>query len=155
MINDKFLEKLLEAYNLTYEDYLELTKNVSYEDLEDPYTFLGIREARDRIYKAIENKEKIMIYGDYECDGFSSVSILVNMFKYLNYPSVGYYIPSRYKDGYGITTKMVDLIHQKGYSLIITVDNGVAQFEALTKAKAKNRNSGAEAREAIIPGIND
>ena len=135
MINDKFLEKLLEAYNLTYEDYLELTKNVSYEDLEDPYTFLGIREARDRIYKAIENKEKIMIYGDYDCDGFSSVSILVNMFKYLNYPSVGYYIPSRYKDGYGITTKMVDLIHQKGYSLIITVDNGVAQFEALTKAK--------------------
>ena len=138
MVSDKFLEKLLDAYNLSYEQYLEMTKEVNYDDLEDPYTFLGIEKAKDRINSAIKNNEKIMIYGDYDCDGFSSVSILVNMFKYLNYPNVGYYIPSRYKDGYGITTAMVDLIHQKGYTLIITVDNGVAQFEALSKAKDYN-----------------
>ena len=138
MVSDKFLEKLLDAYNLSYEQYLEMTKEVNYDDLEDPYTFLGIEKAKDRINSAIKNNEKIMIYGDYDCDGFSSVSILVNMFKYLNYPNVGYYIPSRYKDGYGITSAMVDLIHQKGYTLIITVDNGVAQFEALSKAKDYN-----------------
>ncbi len=135
MVEDRFLEKLLEAYSLSNEDYLELTKPITYQDLEDPYNFLGIEEAKNRIFQAIENKEKIMIYGDYDCDGFCSVSILVNMFKYLKYENIGYYIPSRYKDGYGITSKMVDLIYKKGYKLIITVDNGVAQFEALTKAK--------------------
>ena len=132
---DRFLEKLLDAYHLSLEDYNELTKDISYDDLEDPNDFIGIIEAKERIIKAIKNKEKIMIYGDYDCDGFSSVSILVNMFKYLNYQNIGYYIPSRYKDGYGITEKMVDLINQKGYSLIITVDNGVAQIDALNKAK--------------------
>lgn len=134
-IKDKFLEKLLFAYNLSEEEYLKLTKDVTYDDLEDPMDFLGIIEAKDRILKAIKNNEKIMIYGDYDCDGFSSVSILVNMFKYLNYKNIGYYIPSRYKDGYGIHDKMVDLIHSKGYTLLITVDNGVAQMSALTKAK--------------------
>lgn len=132
---DKFLEKLLEAYSLSSSDYEELTKEVDYSSLENPYDFKDIEKAKERIFKSIEQKEKIMIYGDYDCDGFSSVSILVNMFKYLNYSNIGYYIPSRYKDGYGITTNMVDLIHQKGYKLIITVDNGVAQHEALNKAK--------------------
>ena len=79
-MQDKFLEKLLDAYQLSYEDYLEMTKEVSYEDLENPYDFLNIDKAKDRILQAIENQEKIMIYGDYDCDGFSSVSILVNMF---------------------------------------------------------------------------
>ena len=134
-IQDKFLEKLLNAYNLSYDDYLELTKEVNFSDLEDPNDFLEINKAKDRIFQAIKNNEKIMIYGDYDCDGFSSVSILINMFKYLNYKNIGYYIPSRYKDGYGIHEKMVDLIHSKGYTLLITVDNGVAQMSALTKAK--------------------
>ena len=132
---DNFIQKILEAYNLSYDQYLELTKNVSFDDLENPYDFYGIEEARDRIYDAIKNNEKIMIYGDYDCDGFSSVSILVNMFNYLNYKNIGYYIPSRYTDGYGITESMVDTIHSKGYKLIITVDNGVSQMSALTKAK--------------------
>lgn len=133
---DRFLQNLLEAYHLTYEEYLELTKEVDFSSLENPLDFKDIIKAKDRILNAISNNEKIMIYGDYDCDGFCSVSILTRMFKYLNYTNIGYYIPSRYKDGYGITEKMVDLIYQKGYSLIITVDNGVAQTDALTRAKA-------------------
>ena len=133
--NDQFLLKLLEAYSLSIDDYYELIKDVSYDSLEDPMSFKDIDKAKNRILDAIKKNEKIMIYGDYDCDGFCSVSILVNMFKYMNYSNIGYYIPSRYKDGYGINLEMVELIHKKGYTLIITVDNGVAQLEALTKAK--------------------
>lgn len=129
-----FLEKLLNAYNLTYDDYLLLTKEPSLDDIEDPLNFLNIQKGVNRIFDAIKNKEKIMIYGDYDSDGICSVSILVNAFKKMNY-QVGYYIPSRYKDGYGINDEMVELIHQKGYKVIITVDNGVSQHSALTKAK--------------------
>lgn len=129
-----FLDKLLKAMNLSLEEFNQLTKDVTLQDIENPLNFNSIEIACDRIKSAIENKEKIMIYGDYDCDGICSVSILVNTFKKLNY-DVGYYIPSRYKDGYGINTNMVDLIASKGYKVIITVDNGVSQHEALKKAK--------------------
>ena len=129
-----FLNKLLEITNLSKEEFDLLTKEVSLNDIEDPNNFENIDKAVSRIFQAIKNNEKIMVYGDYDCDGICSVSILVNAFKKLNY-EIGYYIPSRYKDGYGINEKMVDLIHSKGYKLIITVDNGVSQNEALKKAK--------------------
>ena len=129
-----FYKKLLEIMNLSDEQYNLLTKKISLDDIEDPLNFQNIDTASKRIKNAINNHEKIMIYGDYDCDGICSVSILVKTFKMLNY-EVGYYIPSRYKDGYGINEKMVDLIHSKGYTLIITVDNGVSQHEALKKAK--------------------
>ena len=129
-----FFTKLLKTTNLSKEEFDLLTKEVTLDDIEDPSNFQNIDMAIDRINQAIKHNEKIMIYGDYDCDGICSVSILVNAFKKLNY-QVGYYIPSRYKDGYGINEKMVDLIHSKGYKLIITVDNGVSQIEALKKAK--------------------
>ena len=130
-----FLERLLQLYDLSLDDYKELTKDVTLEDLEDPYNFKNISYAKECIFEAMKNNDKIMIYGDYDCDGITSTSILYYTFKKLNYSNVGYYIPSRYKDGYGINTSMVELIHSKGYKMIITVDNGVAQFEALAKAK--------------------
>ena len=108
-----FYKKLLEIMNLSDEQYNLLTKKISFDDIEDPLNFQNIDTASERIKNAINNHEKIMIYGDYDCDGICSVSILVKTFKMLNY-EVGYYIPSRYKDGYGINEKMVDLIHSKG-----------------------------------------
>ena len=129
-----FYQKLLDTLGLTKEQYDSLTQEVTLEDIEDPLNFENIEFAIERIKKAMENKEKIMVYGDYDCDGICSTSILVKTFKMLNY-DVGYYIPSRYKDGYGINVDMVELIHKKGYKLIITVDNGVSQVEALKLAK--------------------
>lgn len=133
-----FLDKLLALYNLSLSDYNELTKDIKSLELEDYHNFKNIEIAEKRIKDAMNNNEKIMIYGDYDCDGITSTSILVYTFKTLGYKNVGYYIPSRYMDGYGINEKMVDVIHDKGYSLIITVDNGVAQFDALKKAKEYN-----------------
>lgn len=132
---NKFLFNLLEKMKLSYEDYLDLTKDISLSNLENPDDFINMDLAYSRINKAINNNEKIMIYGDYDCDGFCSVSIMINLFKKLNYHQVGYYIPSRFKDGYGINEDMVRLIHKKGYKLIITVDNGVSQFSSLELAK--------------------
>lgn len=129
-----FKEKILNALKIDETQFIELTREITLDDLENPLAFKNIDLAVNRIKKAIDSNEKIMIYGDYDCDGISSVSILVNTFKQLNY-EVGYYIPNRYKDGYGINEKMVDVIHSKGYKVIITVDNGVSQMEALTKAK--------------------
>ena len=129
-----FYQKLLDTLSLTEEEYNELTKEVTLDDIEDPLNFENIEFAISRIQEAMKNKEKIMVYGDYDCDGICSTSILVKTFKLLNY-DVGYYIPSRYKDGYGINEQMVELIHKKGYKLIITVDNGVSQIEALQLAK--------------------
>lgn len=128
------LKTLLDAYQISEDEYKFMTRPLTLDSLEDYHNFDNVDKAKDRILEAILKKEKIMIYGDYDCDGITSVSILVKMFQKLNY-DVGYYIPSRYKDGYGINTSMVDLIHNKGYKLIITVDNGVSQIDALKKAK--------------------
>ena len=89
--------------------------------------------ALERIFEAIESSEKICIYGDYDSDGILGTSILVNAFKQLGV-DVGFHIPNRFFDGYGLTSSRVEQIHSKGYSLIITVDNGIQAFGAIEKA---------------------
>ena len=87
----------------------------------------------ERVHEAIENHEKICIYGDYDCDGILATTILVQAFLELGV-EVGYHIPNRFDDGYGLNVKRVEQMAQKGYSLIITVDNGVKAFEAVERA---------------------
>lgn len=89
--------------------------------------------AVERIQEAIENNEKICIYGDYDCDGILATAILVEAFKQLN-KEVGFHIPNRMSDGYGLTVERVEQIANKGYTLIITVDNGIKAFDAINKA---------------------
>ena len=81
---NEFQIKLLSYLNITEEEYLELIKDVNINDLENPYNFLNMQKAVDRINLAINNNEKIMIYGDYDCDGISATAILVKAFMYLN-----------------------------------------------------------------------
>lgn len=83
-----------------------------------------------RIQEAIENKEKICIYGDYDCDGILATTILVQAFLELGV-EVGYHIPNRFDDGYGLNEQRVKQMAEKGYTLIITVDNGVKAFDAI------------------------
>lgn len=87
----------------------------------------------ERIHEAIENNEKICIYGDYDCDGILATSILVEAFRQLGV-EVGYHIPSRLQDGYGLNVTRVEQMAAKGYSLIITVDNGIKANEAIDLA---------------------
>lgn len=89
---------------------------------------------KERILKACQNQEKIIVAGDYDCDGISATTIMVSGLRKLGL-TCGFYIPDRIKEGYGLSKAVVSLAHKKGYSLIITVDNGIKSKEALELAK--------------------
>ena len=128
-----FKTKLLNYFNIDENLYKELSKPVNELTLPNPSKFEGMEKATNIINEAMNNNDKIVIYGDYDCDGIMSTSIMVKCFNILNY-RVGYYVPSRYIDGYGLNEKRVQDFYDKGYKLIITVDNGIAQFAATKKA---------------------
>lgn len=107
-----------------------LNPRIIYHDFS---LFLEADMALDRIEEAIENDEKICIYGDYDCDGILATTILVQAFLKRGV-KVGYHIPHRFTDGYGLNVERVEQIAKKGYSLIITVDNGIKAFEAVERA---------------------
>lgn len=102
-------------------------------DIPKPDTFKDIKKATTRIKEAMLNKETITIVGDYDVDGVVSTSIIVNFFETINY-KVNYIIPNRFKHGYGLSTKIVDLIDD---GLVITVDNGISAVESSKLLKAK------------------
>lgn len=101
--------------------------------LNDFSLFRDSQKVLERIQQAIFHNEKIVIYGDYDCDGIMATSILVRAFELLKV-NVGYHIPDRFKDGYGLNEKRVMEMYEKGYSLIITVDNGISSHQAIHKA---------------------
>ena len=128
-----FLKHLLDHYQMSEADYAEWTRPLSLLDLPSPTLFDDLRMAVDRIHKALDAHEKIVIYGDYDCDGVMSTSILVKTFAELGH-DVGYYLPSRYLDGYGLNVTKTREMAAKGYTLIVTVDNGISAFDAITEA---------------------
>lgn len=111
--------------------------NPSISQLRDPFKLNGMREAVDRIKKAIESKESIVVYGDYDCDGVCASSI---MHQYLTScgAKVDVYIPSRFDDGYGLTRDMIDEIMTNSKpNLIITVDLGVSAVNEVDLLQSK------------------
>ena len=105
------------------------------ESLIDPYLFKDMSKAKERILDAINSQESIMIYGDYDCDGICSISLLYRALKKLN-ANVYYDLPNRFIDGYGLNLRAVEKIVEMGISLVITVDNGVTcikEVEELNK----------------------
>ncbi len=101
--------------------------------LYNPFLLKDIRPAVARIRKAIENEEKITIYGDYDVDGVTSVSILY-MYLKEHGADVDYYIPTRESEGYGINSTAFRMIRDKGTSLVITVDTGITAIEEVSYA---------------------
>lgn len=97
-------------------------------DLIDPFTLPDMDKACERIHKALENGEKITVFGDYDADGVTSTALL---YLYLSSQgaSVDYYIPDRTTEGYGMNTCAVDALKERGTSLIITVDNGISALK--------------------------
>ncbi len=117
--------KAMVANNLTLTSKLKIS---------DPYKYKDMDKVIQTILKAINDKKKIVVYGDYDVDGICSVAIIYRTFKLLNY-EIGYYLPNRYEDGYGITIEKIKQMKDKGYSLIICVDNGIKAFEAIEEAR--------------------
>ncbi len=104
-------------------------------DLHDPFLMKGMQAAVDRIQDAIANNENILVYGDYDVDGTTAVAAV---YSYLTnyYEQVEYYIPDRYKEGYGVSRIGVDFAIDNSFSLIIALDCGTKAVEQISYAKA-------------------
>lgn len=97
-------------------------------EIVDPFRFADMDVAAFTIGDAIDNQEKICIYGDYDCDGVTATALLYSFFKSQG-ADVCYYIPSRDGEGYGLNLSAIDTIKSMGVSLIVTVDNGISAIE--------------------------
>ena len=105
-------------------------------DLHDPFLMKGMDKAVERIAKAIGNKENILVYGDYDVDGTTAVALMYT-FLHSFYENVSFYIPDRYKEGYGISTTGIDFAEDNDMSLIIALDCGIKAVDKVAYAKQK------------------
>jgi single-stranded-DNA-specific exonuclease len=99
----------------------------SLNDLGDPFSMAGMDKAVDRLANAVRKREKVLIYGDYDADGVTSVALLCHAMQNLDVP-VEYYIPSRLGDGYGLHGDILEQYFERGFRLAITVDCGINSF---------------------------
>jgi len=105
-------------------------------DLHDPFLMKDMDKAVERIETAIFNKENILVYGDYDVDGTTSVALL-SSYLLTYYPNVATYIPDRYGEGYGISYKGIDFAEDNGFSLIIALDCGIKAIDKVSYASEK------------------
>lgn len=103
-------------------------------DLHDPFLMKDMDVAVNRLNEAMGSKEKIMIYGDYDVDGCTAVSLLYRFLRKF-YSNLDYYIPDRYDEGYGVSKRGIDMAKAKGVSLIIVLDCGIKAVEEIAYAK--------------------
>ncbi|PJE45592.1 MAG: single-stranded-DNA-specific exonuclease RecJ [Sediminibacterium sp.] len=106
----------------------------SLEHLHSPWLMKDMQKAVDRIIHAFEKKEKILVYGDYDVDGTTSVASMFQFLKLLHEP-IDFYIPHRYKEGYGISKIGIDFAKEQGFTLIISLDCGIKSAELIAYAK--------------------
>jgi single-stranded-DNA-specific exonuclease len=106
-------------------------------DLHDPYLMKDMDKAVSRIELAIKNNENILVFGDYDVDGTTAVS-LVSAYLKTHYSNVATYIPDRYDEGYGISFKGIDYADDNAFSLIIALDCGIKSLDHVAYAKARN-----------------
>ena len=109
----------------------------SLEDLHNPFLMKDMDKAVSRIEKAIAEGENILVFGDYDVDGTTAVSLMSSYLKSY-YPNIATYIPDRYDEGYGISYKGIDFAEDNGFSLIIALDCGIKSIDHVAYANAKN-----------------
>lgn len=109
--------------------------NPRVEDLHDPFLMKDMDKAIERIQLAQEKKEGVLIYGDYDVDGTTSVALVYSFFKD-KFDKIDFYIPDRYKEGYGISTQGIDYAKNAGLSLIIALDCGIRSIDKVEYAKS-------------------
>lgn len=106
--------------------------NIDEININSPFIFEDMDKAVNRIEKAIINREKIVIYGDYDVDGVTAIVILMNFFrKYFKFDNIDFYIPHRQEEGYGLNIEAIEILKNHGVSLIITVDCGISAKEEI------------------------
>tara|TARA_B100001250_G_scaffold71782_1_gene58098 strand:+ start:986 stop:2668 length:1683 start_codon:yes stop_codon:yes gene_type:complete len=106
------------------------------ENLHDPFLMKDMQRAVDRLSSAIKNNEKILVYGDYDVDGTTSVAMMYNFLKKQS-QNVGFYIPCRYEEGYGVSLKGIDYAKSNEFSLVIALDCGTRAIDQVDYANAR------------------
>src|SRR6476661_988769 len=109
----------------------------TYDQLHEPYAMLGMKEAVERLKRAIEAREPILIYGDYDVDGTTGTAVLLRALKLLG-ANTGFHIPHRFTEGYGIQQPALQRARSEGYKLVISVDCGIRAHEPLYWARDHN-----------------
>ncbi len=107
------------------------------ENLHDPFLMKDMEKAVKRLSEAIDNQEKILIYGDYDVDGTTAVALVYSFLRRFCEKSADYYIPDRYNEGYGVSYKGIDWAADHGFTLIITLDCGIKAVEKVKYAKER------------------
>ena len=126
----ELLATVLVNRNIIEDKDIKVFLSPSRNDFHDPYQMPDMEKAVDRILKAIETNEKVMIYGDYDVDGITSITVL-KKFLHARGLDAGFYIPNRLNEGYGLNKNAIKKIAEEGYSLIITVDCGISCIEEI------------------------
>src|SRR3989344_8596397 len=117
---------LLDKRGIKNKEEQEKFLNPDYlRDLHDPFLMRDMEKACERIFKTIENKEKIVVYADYDCDGIHGAVILRDLFRGINFKNFEIYIPERNFEGYGLKKEAVKKFAAAGAKLLITVDLGI------------------------------
>ncbi len=132
----ELLAVILVNRGITEKKDIDIFLNPTRKDFHDPYSMPDMEKAVNRILKAIDEKEKVIIYGDYDVDGITSITVLKKFLKERGL-DVGYYIPNRLDEGYGLNKEAVEKIAEEGYKLIITVDCGISGIEEIKYAYEK------------------
>ncbi len=133
---DQVVARLLLNRGITNYEEAKSFFNPTLDDLHDPFLMKDMKEAVERLDQAIDNEEKIMVYGDYDVDGTTSVALV---YSFLNqvYENLEFYIPDRYEEGYGISFKGIDQAKESGSTLIIALDCGIRAIDKVEYAKEK------------------
>lgn len=135
-IEDTLASILCQRNIETFEDAKKFFRP-SLADIHNPFLMKDMEKAVERIENAIENNENILIYGDYDVDGTTAVSLVSAYLKTI-YPNIATYIPDRYEEGYGISYLGIDFAFDNDFSLIIALDCGIKAIEKVAYASEKN-----------------
>jgi single-stranded-DNA-specific exonuclease len=133
---DRVLATLLVQRGIETYEQAEKFFRPKLEHLYDPFLMKDMSEAVARIDKAILANEKILIYGDYDVDGTTAVSLVYSFLRKI-YPNIANYIPDRYSEGYGVSIIGIDYAAEHGFSLVIALDCGIKAVEKIEYAKSK------------------
>ena len=131
----EILKKLMFYRGIKTEKEAEKFLNPIFEENNDPFKMLGMDIAVERILKAIEKEQKIVIYSDYDADGIPGAVILHDFFKKIGYKNFTNYIPHRVLEGFGLNDEVIDEFAKNKVDLIITIDCGIADVEEAEKIK--------------------
>ncbi len=131
----ELLASILVSRNIINDEQIKIFLEPTRNDFYDPFLLPDMNIAVERILKAIEQKERIVIYGDYDVDGITSIAVLKKFLENRGL-EIAQHIPNRLDEGYGLNKEAIDEIHKNGYTLMITVDCGISGLEEVEYANS-------------------